>query len=66
MTSYHSKPYWIPPEPIQIIIGSQSDDVIGLPIYYAFFDEISFIKNQDIDKQKAKAKDMLCQEHCVL
>ena len=59
MTSYHSKPYWIPPEPIQIIIGSQSDDVIGLPIYYAFFDEISFIKNQDIDKQKAKAKDMI-------
>ena len=59
MTSYHSKPYWIPPDPIQIIIGSQSDDVIGLPIYYAFFDEISFIKNQDIDKQKAKAKDMI-------
>ena len=24
-----------------------------------FFDEISFIKNQDIDKQKAKAKDMI-------
>lgn len=59
MTSYHSKPYWVPPDPIQIIIGSQSDDVIGLPIYYAFFDEISFIKNQDIDKQKAKAKDMI-------
>lgn len=59
MTSFHSKPYWVPPEPIQFIIGSQSDDVIGLPIYFAFFDEISFIKNQDIDKQKAKAKDMI-------
>lgn len=59
MTSYHSKPYWIPPEPVQLIIGSQSDDVIGLPIFFAFFDEISFIKNQDIDKQKAKAKDMI-------
>ena len=34
MTSYHSKPYWNPPEPIQFIIGSQSDDVIGLPIYF--------------------------------
>ena len=59
MTSYHGRPYWIPPEPISIIIGSQSDDVIGLPIYYAFFDEISFIKNQDIDKQKTKARDMI-------
>ena len=59
MTSFHSKPYWVPPEPIQFIIGSQSDDVIGLPIFFAFFDEISFIKNQDIDKQKAKAKDMI-------
>ena len=59
LTSYHSKPYWVPPDPIQIIIGSQSDDVIGQPIFFSFFDEISFIKNQDIDKQKAKAKDMI-------
>lgn len=49
----------MPPEPISIIIGSQSDDVIGKPIYFAFFDEISFIKNQDIDKQKKKAQDMI-------
>ena len=34
MTTYKTEPYWIPPEPIQIIIGSQSDDVIGQPIYY--------------------------------
>ena len=59
VTSKNNKPWWNPPEPIQIIIGSQSDDVIGLPIYFAFFDEISFIKNQDIDKQKKKAKDMI-------
>ena len=59
MTSYHSRPYWVPPDPIHFIIGSQSDDVIGQPIFFAFFDEISFIKNQDIDKQKAKAKDMI-------
>ena len=59
MTSFHGNPYWIPPEPIQIIIGSQSDDVIGQPIFFAFFDEISFIRNQDIDKQKKKAKDMI-------
>jgi hypothetical protein len=36
---------WNPPDYIQIIIGSQSSHVIGLPIYFAFFDEISFIKN---------------------
>ena len=59
MTTLHGNPYWVPPEPIQIIIGSQSDDVIGQPIYFAFFDEISFIKNQDVDKQKKKAKDMI-------
>ena len=46
-------------EAIDIKIGSQADDVIGLPIYFAFFDEISFIKNQDIQKQKEKANDMI-------
>lgn len=50
---------WEPPDPIKIIIGSQSSHVIGLPIFAAFFDEISFIRNQDIDKQKAKAIDMI-------
>ena len=59
MTSFHGNPYWVPPEPINIIIGSQADDVIGQPIYFCFADEISFIKNQDIDKQKAKAKDII-------
>ena len=59
MTSRKNQPYWVPKDPIKIIIGSQSDDVIGQPIYFAFFDEISFIKNQDIDKQKTKAKDMI-------
>ena len=41
-------------EAIDIKIGSQADDLIGLPIYYAFFDEVSFQRNQDIEKQKAK------------
>ena len=44
---------------MQIIIGSQASDVIGQPIYFAFFDEISFIRNQDIDKQKAIAINMI-------
>ena len=59
-----TKKMWVPrkyngQEVIDIKIGSQADDVIGLPIYFAFFDEISFIRNQDIDKQKAKANDMI-------
>lgn len=44
---------------IDLKIGSQSDDLIGLPIYAAFFDEISFIKNKDIEEQKRKAYDMI-------
>ena len=59
MTTYNNEPYWVPPEPIEIIIGSQPSHVVGLPIFFAFFDEISFIRNQDIDKQKQKAKDMI-------
>jgi hypothetical protein len=54
-----NKDTWVPPDYIKIIIGSQASDVIGQPIYFAFFDEISFIRNQDIDKQKAKALDMI-------
>lgn len=59
-----TKKIWVPKqfngqEAIDIKIGSQSDDLIGLPIFCAFFDEISFIKNKDIQKQKAKATDMI-------
>lgn len=59
ITQYHNRPYWTPPDPLQIVIGSQPDDVIGQSIFFCFVDEISFIKNQDIDKQKAKAKDII-------
>lgn len=59
MTRKNNEPYWNPPNYINIIIGSQSSHVIGQPIYFAFFDEISFIKNQDIDKQKKIAMDMI-------
>ncbi len=52
-------PQWNPPSFIKIIIGSQSSDVIGQAVYFAFFDEISFIRNQDVEIQKAKALDMI-------
>ena len=59
MTTYKNEPYWIPPEPIDIIIGSQASHVIGQPIFWALFDEISFIRNQDIDRQKQIAINMI-------
>ena len=59
LTKRNNEPYWIPPSPIKIIIGSQSSHVIGQSIYFAFFDEISFIKNRDIDRQKEIAIDMI-------
>lgn len=59
MLQRNNEPYWEPPAPIEVIIGSQSSHVIGKPIFAAFFDEISFIRNQDIDKQKRIAIDMI-------
>ena len=55
---------WVPQkfngqEAIDIKVGSAADDLIGLPVYFAFFDEVSFQRNQDIEKQKQKANDMV-------
>ena len=50
---------WNPPDFINIIIGSQSSDVIGQAIYFSFFDEVSFQRNQDVEIQKLKALDMI-------
>ena len=59
LTQRNNQPYWVPPDFINIIIGSQASHVIGQPIYFGFFDEISFIRNQDVDKQKRIAMDMI-------
>lgn len=50
---------WNPPDYINIVIGSQPRHVVGQAILFGFFDEISFIPNQDIEKQKEKALDMI-------
>lgn len=50
---------WNPPSYINIIIGSQPRHVIGQATLASFFDEISFIPTQDIEKQKARAIDMV-------
>lgn len=59
LTQRNNEPYWNPPSYIDIIIGSQASHVIGQPILAAFFDEISFVRNQDIDRQKQIALDMI-------
>lgn len=40
---------------VELICGSQPRHFIGRALYWAFFDEISFIQNQDVEKQKEKA-----------
>ena len=59
ITQNNHQDYWNPPDYIDVIIGSQNSDVIGKPILFAFFDEISFIRNMNIDEQKRKALDMI-------
>ena len=50
---------WNPPEWIDVIVGSQPRHVVGKPIFGCFFDEISFIPTEDIERQKEKAIDMI-------
>lgn len=52
-------PQWSPPKGIELIYGSQSRHIIGRAVYWAFFDEVSFQPNQDINKQKEKAKSLI-------
>ena len=52
-------PQWAPPKGIELIYGSQSRHIIGRAVYWAFFDEVSFQPNQDINKQKEKAKTLI-------
>jgi len=47
---------WNPPKGIELIPGSLSRHIIGRAVYWAFFDEVSFQPNQDVNKQKEKAK----------
>lgn len=59
-----TKKIWVPKkfkdqEAVDIKIGSQSDDLIGLPIYYCFMDEVSFQRNKSIEEQKKKAYDLI-------
>ena len=50
---------WNPPKGIELVAGSLSRHIIGRAVYWAFFDEISFQPNQDVNKQKEKAKTLV-------
>ena len=52
-------PTWNPPKGIELIAGSLSRHIIGRAVFWAFFDEISFQPNQDVSKQKEKAKTLV-------
>lgn len=54
-------PEWFPQveTKIELICGSQPRHFIGRALFWAFFDEISFIPNQDVEKQKQKATELI-------
>ena len=47
---------WSPSKRIELIAGSLTSHILGRAVFYAFFDEISFQKNQDVETQKQKAR----------
>ena len=47
---------WSPSKRIELIAGSLTSHIIGRAVFFAFFDEISFQKNQDVETQKQKAR----------
>ena len=54
--SKSNNPVWSPSKKIELICGSLSRHIIGRAVFFAFFDEVSFQPNADVNKQKEKAK----------
>lgn len=50
---------WNPPKGIELICGSLSRHIIGRAVFDAFFDEVSFQPNSDVEKQKEKQKELV-------
>lgn len=50
---------WSPSKRIELIAGSLTSHILGRAVFYAFFDEISFQKNQDVETQKQKARSLV-------
>lgn len=52
-------PEWQPPKGIELIYGSMPRHIIGRAVFACFMDEISFQPNQDVEKQKKKAMELV-------
>lgn len=50
---------WSPSKNIELIAGSLPRHIIGRAVFSCFFDEVSFQPNQDVEKQKEKAKTLV-------
>ena len=50
---------WHPDKRIELICGSLSRHIIGRAVFSAFFDEVNFQPDQDINKQISKAKTLV-------
>lgn len=52
-------PTWKPPKGIELITGSLPRHFIGRCVFFGFIDEVSFQPNQDIEKQRQKASELV-------
>lgn len=52
-------PIWYPPKGIELVCGSQPRHIIGRAVFGCFIDEVSFQMNQDVEKQKKKATELV-------
>ena len=59
MSKSKDDPIWVAPKGIELIFGSTPEHVIGRCLFACFEDEISFQRNQDVEKQKEKAKALI-------
>ena len=57
--SKSNDPQWQPNGGIELVAGSQPRHILGRAVFGSFEDEISFQLNQDVEKQKQKAKTLV-------
>ena len=53
------KPEWQPSKGIELIYGSLPRHILGRCVFASFEDEVSFQQNQDVEKQKQKAMELI-------
>lgn len=78
MTRRNNKDFWLPPDPIELIVGSQSDDLIGRPIFFCLDGEtmiktteglkrLDTLVNKDIQVMSIDERgNEVISEHCTV